>query len=96
MLFNGKESIVIWGIGESGRKLFKSLMADGMGERVLAFGDNDVSKNGLIINGKPVLNLTEIESLQMDKVYLVKGTYDWEICKGLIERNIKNIHWIII
>lgn len=96
MLFNGKESIVIWGIGESGRKLLKSLIADGMVERVLAFGDNDLSKHGLIINGKPVLNLTELESMQMDKVYLVKGTYDWEICKGLIEKNIKNIHWIII
>lgn len=96
LLFNGNDAVVIWGTGMHGKELYDYLKSMNRDNRVIAFGDNDESRWGTEIEQVPVLNIKQIKEIKYNKIFLVKGRYDWEICKGLIENGIENIHWIII
>lgn len=88
--------IVIWGIGYWGRELYSELAASIMKDRIVAFGDNDTAKCGEKVNNILTMSLKDIKEMQCRSGcrILVKGKYDVEICKELIQEGLKYIHLI--
>lgn len=89
--------LVIWGAGYWGKALYAELLMMGLGERIVAFGDNDNKKSGNELDNKPVLDLAAVKEMQQDNGchILVKGNYAFEICKDLLHGKMYNIHLII-
>lgn len=88
--------IVIWGIGYWGRELYSELATSIMKDRIVAFGDNDTAKCGEKVNNILTMSLKDISEMQRKSGcrILVKGKYDVEICKELIQEGLKYIHLI--
>lgn len=86
--------LVIWGTGYWGKKLYFSLKELGIAGRIVAFGDNDEEKAGGVLENIPILDLKAVENMQRDNHchILVKGDFDFEICKELLKKRIYNIH----
>lgn len=98
IMFAAKVPIVIWGAGYWGRELYFELVALEIKNLIVAFGDNDIAKCGKRMESILILSLEEIKEMQNRNgcCVLVKGQYDFEICKELIREGIKNIHLILI
>lgn len=88
--------IVIWGIGYWGRELYSELAGSIMKDRIVAFGDNDTAKCGEKVNNILTMSLKDIKEMQCRSGcrILVKGKYDVEICRELIQEGLKYIHLI--
>lgn len=86
--------LVVWGTGYWGKRLYAELTMFKIEKRIAAFGDNDPSKCGGEISGIPIQSLEEIKNVQEREQcrILVRGKYDFEICRQLIERGLKYIH----
>ena len=93
----GNQKIIIWGCGYWGLELYRSLKWKGLSDCVAVFGDNDDRKAGTMQDGVPVVGMNEALQMQKDlpMPVLVKGEHDWEICKELVDRNVRKIHLII-
>lgn len=89
--------LVIWGTGYWGRKVYSELKELGISRRVVAFGDNDENKTGNVLENIPILDLETVENMQRKNNchILVKGDFDFEICKGLLKKQVCNIHLFI-
>lgn len=91
-LANAKE-IIIWGTGVYAQDVFNKLCGAGHGNKIIAFADNDRSKVNTKFNGLEVLSADH--AMKRDAIFVVKSTYDGEICKQLICNDIEHVHWII-
>lgn len=89
-------SLVIWGAGYWGRRLYSKLVLMGLRGCIIAFGDNDDKKSGGMVENIPVMDMAAVKKMQQDNDchILVKGNYAFEICKDLLHGNLHNIHLI--
>lgn len=96
-LMNEENKFVIWGCGYWGIKLLEELSSMGYGDRILAFGDNDINKNGKCIENKKVMECQDVlQMLSKEKIIiLIKGMHDWEIADELIKKGLYNIHILL-
>lgn len=77
--------ILIFGAGEAGRKIIDIINEDKV--TILAYIDNDVTKQGQLINGKIILNPQAIYSFDYDYI-VIASMYQEEIYEQLIEMGI--------
>lgn len=96
-ILNAENPLVIWGAGYWGKELYAELAMLDLENRIVAFGDNDDRKSGSILENKPVLDFAAVKKLQQenDCHILIKGSYAFEICKGLLRGKLHNIHLIV-
>ncbi len=96
VIFNTNVSLVIWGAGYWGKELYSELKMLHKDNCVIAFGDNAIEKCGCMIHNIPIKSLKEIKQIQCKSKchILIKGTYDFEICKELIKEGLTYIHLI--
>lgn len=90
--------VVIWGAGYYGQELCSQLSVLKMKHRIAAFGDNDTSKCGENIDNILTMSAKDVKEMQhMNQCrILVKGKYDFEICRDLIKEGFRYIHLIQI
>lgn len=95
-VLNSDFPLVVWGTGYWGKRLYSELTMLKRGQRIIAFGDNNPDKCGDKISNIPVKTLDEIKEVQerIQCRILVRGKYDFEICRKLIEGGLKYIHII--
>lgn len=95
-VLNSDVPLVVWGTGYWGKRLYSELTMLKIGHRIIAFGDNNPDKCGDKISNIPVKTLDEIKKVQERKQcrILIRGKYDFEICRKLIESGLKYIHII--
>lgn len=93
---NKEVSIVIWGTGYWGRELYSELILSEVNGQVVAFGDNNVERCGENVDNMVIVPLKEVKEMQVRNGchILVKGKYDFEICRQLIQEGLKHIHLI--
>lgn len=96
-ILSAENPLVIWGAGYWGKELYAELVMINLENRIVAFGDNDGRKSGSILENKPVLDFEAVKIMQQenDCHILVKGSYAFEICKGLLRGKLHNIHLIV-
>lgn len=96
-LIDGEKHIVVWGCGFWGKCLYDDLKLLNLHERIVAYGDNDLSKAGQVIHGVPVLSKSDImkQYKKEDLVILVKNAHDLEICNDLMESGFNEIHLLV-
>ena len=93
-LLASDSKIIIWGIGETGVKLWDYCCALGIKDRIVCFADNDPNKVGTYVNDCPVWELRKIRELKLtNKCYLVSGWYAPMIIEQLLNEKESNIRW---
>ncbi|MBD5487030.1 MAG: polysaccharide deacetylase family protein [Lachnospiraceae bacterium] len=95
-ILNSDVPLVVWGTGYWGKRLFSELAMLKIGYRIVAFGDNNPDKCGDKIGNISIKSLKEIKRIQEREQcrILIRGKYDFEICRKLIENGLKYIHII--
>ena len=93
VLWQGDEQICIWGMGTSGKEIYKYIASLCQLSRVVYWGDKktvDFEKNHL---GIPVADYKKIGEYQKNNnmIVLTKGRYAWEISRELRMHGIHNI-----
>ncbi len=88
--------LIVWGTGYWGKRLYSELSMLRIGHRMIAFGDNNPNKCGDKISNIPIKSLKEIKRIQEREncLILLRGKYDFEVCRRLIESGLKYIHII--
>ena len=87
-------AILIWGYGHDGKNIYSYLKNTGLEDKIVAFGDNDASKQGQSKEGRSILSLRKVIGLQADLGLhiIVCGIHKWELCFSLSEQGLHNIH----
>ena len=94
VLFDMKYSIVIFGTGQKALHLYDELKKFGMSKRVVAYADNNQSKQNTLVNGVPVISPDKIT--EWDNIRVIIGSmYDKEIIPQLHEFGLDRIHLIV-
>ena len=83
-----RQRVVIWGAGQTGRRISKHLLRDGA--PVEAFVDIDPEKIGSTMRGKPIIDFDELPSL-IDKDTVVLAAVGSRGARALIREQLKNI-----
>ncbi len=91
-LLDIKDDIVIWGTGETGKKIFHACKMHGIDNKILCFGDNN-SLAGDKLYGFPILSLEEILKVKSNKSYLIAGWYAPVVIRQLQDVGENNIRW---
>ncbi len=92
---NNDLEFLIWGCGFCGEKTFNQLCSKGLKNRIIGFGDNDKSKQGIRYDKIKVLSLETTVEKQKENSnvhILLSGAYSWEICLELLKKGLHNIH----
>lgn len=88
--FPDGKKIIIYGAGDSGNYAYRILKDYGYGERVIAFGDDYIKKQGLVIEGIPVLSPVEVCENYKDAIILISASqYGMDIYKLLLRIGVK-------
>ncbi len=82
------QRVVIWGAGQTGRRISKHLLRDGA--PVEAFVDIDPEKIGSTMRGKPIIGFDELPSL-INKDTVVLAAVGSRGARALIHEQLKNI-----
>ena len=93
-VLKGNENILIWGTGYCGEELYSWILRNGLQEKLIGFGDNDVSKTGTCFMGYSVYGIDQLRQRE-PFIILTKGQYAREISKQLCDCKTGIIHWII-
>ena len=91
------KKLVIYGIGEFGRKIYKFLKNNGLQANVLCFcvSDNENAKCNIFQNIQ-VKTLSEAIKMSPDAEYLIGGKYAYEMLDELERRHINKIHLLFL
>lgn len=92
-ILQGEENILIWGTGYYGKELYDWLVKNQLQDKLVGFGDNDVSKIGTSFMGYSIYGMEQLRD-GIPPIILTKGNYAWEISKQLCDNKIGIVHWI--
>ena len=82
------QRVVIWGAGQTGRRISKHLLRDGA--QVEAFVDIDPEKIGSTLRGKPIIGFDDLPSL-IDQATVVLAAVGSRGARALIRDQLENI-----
>lgn len=88
------EQIIIYGAGKVGREVWDFLRANGWKEHVVCFCDNHPGMQGGMVEGLPVLGLSEASGRYPEGTYLIASLCVRQMLESLLQYGIEEIHII--
>lgn len=93
-LLQQSKKIAVFGAGVRGKKVYRELKVYGKEEEVICFVDNDRTKQGSFIEGRPVISVEQIQELNPEMI-VVNSIWEKEVIEQLICGGAQGIHWIV-